>query len=412
MSVYPQIAVIAGPDKGKWYPVHPGAGHMVGRHQDAAYKLSDMRASRFHCALTADGDTVTVADNGGSGGTLVNGVALTAAHRLRHGDSLQVGETVLKFLTGPVSEATTVRGLTAPAEYDPAATDELAELAGRTMSRYQIGEPLGKGSTGMVFRATDTEDGREVALKVMQPAYARNDDDMGRFVRAMKAMLPLKHPNLVEVLAAGRSGPYCWAAMELVDGESLTEVIRRIGIAGMLDWKYAYRVMAHVARGLEHAHAHGIVHRDVAPPNILVRAADKTVKLGDLMLAKALEGNLAQQITRPGELVGDVNYMSPERSAGGGAAPDARSDLFGLGATCYALLSGKPPFQGATLVETVTKLRTAEPLKPSTFQMGVPHTFEAVVLKLLNKLPDHRFQTAKELLAELAVIGRANSVQV
>lgn len=409
---YPRIVVIAGPDKDKWYPIHPGDGHMIGRHQDAAYKLNDIRASRHHCTLTADGSRVSVADNGGSGGTLVNGVAVTAPHLLRHGDTLQVGETVLRFLTGPVSEAPTVRGLTTPAEYDPAATEQLAELSGRTLTRYQIGEPLGMGTTGMVFRATDTEDGGEVALKVMQPAYASNEDDRQRFVRAMKAMLPLKHPNLVEVLAAGRSGPYCWAAMELVEGESLTEVIRRIGIAGMLDWKYAYRVMVHVARGLEYAHGHGVVHRDIAPPNILVRAADKVVKVGDLMLAKAVEGSLAQQITRPGELVGDVNYMSPERSAGGGAAADARSDLFSLGATCYALLSGKPPFQGATLIETVTKLRTAEPLRPGTFQMGIPHTFEAVVLKLLAKNPDQRFQSAADLLAELAVIGRANSVQV
>lgn len=175
-----------------------------------------MRVSRFHCTVSADGDTVTVADTGGSGGTLVNGVKITR-QELRHGDTIQVGETLMRFLTQPFTEATTVRNLSAPAEYDPAATDQLAELSGRTLVRYRVGKVLGKGSTGMVFRAHDTEHDRPVALKVMQPAFAQNDDDMQRFVRAMRAMMPLHHPHLIEVFAAGKNGPYCWAAMELVE---------------------------------------------------------------------------------------------------------------------------------------------------------------------------------------------------
>jgi serine/threonine-protein kinase len=264
----------------------------------------------------------------------------------------------------------------------------------------------------MVFRARDTESGEMVALKVMQPAYARNDEEMQRFVRAMRVMMPIRHPNIVAVYAAGRSGPYCWAALELVEGEALTEVIRRIGVAGMLDWKYAFRVGVHIGRALEAARDQGIIHRDVSPSNILVRSADKVAKLGDLMLAKAVEGSLAQQVTKPGEVVGDVNYMSPERTRGQSELVDHRSDLFSLGATCYALLSGKPPFAGATLVETITKVRSAEPLKPSTFQLGIPPAFEGLILKLLEKRPDDRYQTAAEVVAELDRIGKYNGVQV
>src|SRR5262249_8001421 len=135
-----------------------------------------------------------VLDQGGSGGTLVNGVKV-ASKVLEHADTVQVGETILRFLTEPHTEAETVRGLSRPAEYDPAATDQLAELSGRMLTRFRIGEPLGKGSTGMVFRAEDSELGRTVALKVMQPAFARNEEDIQRFVRAMQAMLPLRHPN-------------------------------------------------------------------------------------------------------------------------------------------------------------------------------------------------------------------------
>src|SRR5688500_6477510 len=194
--------------------------------------------------------------------------------------------------------------------------DDAAEAPepGRGVRGRPARDVLGKGNAGMVVRAGDPETGRAVALKVMQPAFAANEGDVQRFVGAMQAMMPLKHPNLVEVYAAGKSGPYCWAAMELVEGESLTAVIDHIGMAGALDWKYAFRVAVHLGRALAYAHGHGVVHRDIAPANILVRSKDKSVLLGDLMLAKALEGALARQITRPGELVGDVGYMSPERA--------------------------------------------------------------------------------------------------
>ncbi|HXG11732.1 MAG TPA: serine/threonine-protein kinase [Gemmataceae bacterium] len=216
----------------------------------------------------------------------------------------------------------------------------------------------------------------------------------------------MAHPNLVTVYGAGKSGPYCWVSMELVEGESLTEVIRRIGVAGMLDWRHAYRVAVHIARALDYAHGNNMIHRNITPANILIRAEDKVAKLGDLMLAKALEGTLAYQITRPGELVGDVNYMSPERTRSQSAEVDSRSDLFSLGATVYALLTGKPPFAGQTLVETVSKIRNAEPVRPTKVQLSIPGLFEGVVLRLLAKRPEERYQTAAELLDELERVGR------
>ena len=267
---------------------------------------------------------------------------------------------------------------------------------------------LGKGVSLIGRVSGDRHGGREErgALKVMQPEFARHEDDVQRFVRAMKTMLPLRHPNLVAVLGAGKSGPYCWVSMELVEGESLTEVIARIGVAGMLDWK-ARSVRPFTSDGrLEYAHAQGIIHRDIAPANILERAEDKIVKLGDLMLAKAMEGALAEQVTKPGEVDGDVYYMSPERTKGAGEPVDGRSDLFSLGATCYALLTGKPPFAGRTLVETITRIRTVEPVAPGTFQIGIPSAFEGAILKLLAKRADDRYPSASELVKDLERIGR------
>jgi len=402
----PQFNIVGGPDKGRVFPVHPGNNQM-GRHQEATYKLSDPRVSRYHCEIVAEGGKVVVKDAGGSGGVLINGKKITE-HTLENGDLLQVGETLMKYQTEPAAASSTMTNLSQPAEHDPESVAQLAELSGRRLSRFEIGKVLGQGQAAMVFKAVDTTDGKMVALKVMLPEFAKDTEEMDRFVRAMKTVTALKHPNLIAFRGAGKNGPYCWVAMEYVDGETMTEIIKRIGVAGMLDWKYAFRVGVHIGRALNYAHGEGIIHRNVTPPNIMLRTEDKQVLLGDLMLAKALEGSLAKQITKPGELVGDVAYMSPERTRGTGEGVDGRSDLFSLGATMYALLTGKSPFAGTTLVETITRIRKAEPLKPTTFQMGIPGMFEAAVMKTLSKNPDDRYQTAGEFVAELERIGKYN----
>ena len=114
-------------------------------------------------------------------------------------------------------------------------------------------------------------DGQTVAFKVLQPEFSRNEEDMQRFIRGMKTALPLRHPNLITLYKAGKTGVYCWMAMEYVEGESMTQVIQRIGVAGMLDWRYGYRVAVHIARALEYAHGQSIIHRNVTPTNILLR---------------------------------------------------------------------------------------------------------------------------------------------
>jgi serine/threonine-protein kinase len=193
-------------------------------------------------------------------------------------------------------------------------------------------------------------------VKVLSPQLTADDQQRRRFVRAMKTMIDVRHENLVALYAAGKQGPYCWAAMEYIDGASMADVIDDIGTAGMLEWQDAFRVAVHVGRALEAAHERNIVHRNVTPQNILQRMSDKVVKLGDLMLAKALEGTLAQQVTQPGQLVGDVPYLAPERTIDQAKA-DIRADIYGLGATLYALLTGRPPFQSDYLPDLLAKIR-------------------------------------------------------
>jgi serine/threonine protein kinase len=278
--------------------------------------------------------------------------------------------------------------------------ERLGELAGQTFWNYRLGEPLARGQSGLVFRGTDSRNGQAVALKVLWPRLAERDEEEQRIFRATRTMYTLRHPHIITLYQAGKSGPYLWFAMALIEGESLTQVIDRIGVAGMLDWRYALRVALHLGEALKFAHERHIIHRNIAPQNVMVRSSDKCTLLGDLVLAKALEGALAQQITRPGEVLGDVRYMSPERLAG--VEPvDERSDIYSLGAMLYALLTGRPPFAGSSIIETIRLVQTAAPVPPKKHQMAISDLFEGVVLKMLAKRPEQRYPSAAELLKEL-----------
>jgi serine/threonine protein kinase len=392
-----KLIVTAGPDKGRVFPLQPGETLQIGRSQATPTKLADASVSRVHCEIEV-GDNGAVLHNISANGTLVNGRTVTE-HHLTPGDLIRIGNTELRYMLDEGSEASTV------VQGTPTASLPLTSLVGRTISHYTVESVIARGSSGVVFQARDTDNNQTVALKVLNPEFSRNEEEMQRFVRAMKTMLPIRHPNLVAIYGAGKAGPYCWVAMQHVEGEALTQVIQRIGVAGMLDWKYAYRVAVHVARALEYAHGQSIIHRNVTPQNILYRTSDKAVLLGDLMLAKALEGSLAQQVTRPGELLGDLSYMAPERTRGAENV-DGRSDLYGLGATVYALLTGRPPFGGGAPAEVVQRIRTMEPEKPKKYQLSTPDQFQGLVLRLLAKRPEERFQTATDVLTDLQRIGK------
>jgi serine/threonine protein kinase len=394
-----QLHVIAGPDEGKVFGLTPGEPLVIGRSQATNTRLTDPRASRIHCEVQLENNQVTVVDANSAAGTLVNNQRVMQ-QALQAGDILQVGETQLRLVDTTLAEQSTLAPAGPPSPKPAIKVPEsLTQLSGQTLSHYDIGPVVAQGTSGVVFRACDTRDRQVVALKVLKPEFAGNEG-VQRFVRAMKTMLPIRHPNLVALQEAGKTGPYCWVAMEYIEGESLTQVIARIGVAGMLDWRHGLRVAIHIGRALEYAHQQHIIHRNVAPPNILIQSSDKIAKLGDLMLAKALEGNLAQSITRSGEIVGDVSYMSPERTGGQGDV-DGRSDIYSLGATVYTLLTGRPPFLGGSLTETITRIRQAEPVRPKKFQLAIPDLLEGSVLKMLAKRPQDRYQTATDLLNDL-----------
>jgi serine/threonine protein kinase len=401
-----KLVVISGPDKGQIFELAEGQTLVIGRGEKTETKLKDPQVSRVHCQLEVKGGKIRLIDSGSTAGTQVNGKRVKEQD-LKLGDIISVGATQMQLQLEAAPDASTMV-VGSPATPRPTAEKigQLGELVGQSLAHYRIDAIVAKGQSGLVFQAHDTREDKMVALKVLWPEFSKNDEEMQRFVRAMKTTLPLRHPNLVAVYGAGKTGSYCWIAMEYVDGESLTQVIQRIGAAGMLDWRNALRVAVHIGRALQFADEHQIMHRNIKPSNILIQSSDKLTKLGDLMLAKALEGTLAEQITRPGELVGDVAYMSPERTRGSSGAVDCRSDIYSLGATVYALLTGRPPFDAGSLPETIMKIRQAEPAKPKKFQLSIPDLFEGTVLKMLAKRPDDRFQTAAALVTELERVAK------
>ena len=392
-----KLTVISGPDRGRGFEVSDDQKLVIGRGETTATKLRDPTVSRMHCQIAAEGGRFTIENLGAASGTTLNGRRISAPQPLNAGDLIRIGDTELRFM---LEGAAAAAAAPAPQQAEP-----LAELVGTSLSHYKIVRMIAKGSSGVIFQSLDTKESKPVALKVLWPEFSKNEEEMQRFVRAMKTMMPIKHENIVELYGAGKTGAYCWMAMEFVDGESLTDVIHRIGLSGMLDWTNAFRVAMHIARALEAAFEHQIIHRNITPQNILVRSSDKLAKLGDLMLAKALEGTLAEQITRPGQIVGDLVYMSPERTHGN-ARVDCRSDIYSLGATLYALLTGRPPVEGGTLPEAVHKIRNEVPVRPKKFQLAIPDFFEDAVMKMLAKEPNDRFQTPTALLNQLERIAK------
>src|SRR5262249_21775500 len=152
-----------------------------------------------------------------------------------------------------------------------------------------------KGHHAWVFLARQKKEDRMVALKVFHPEFPKNEEEAERFIQAMKVRWPLRHPNLVTILAIGRTVPYSWVALELVEGESLAQMIQKFGANGVPEWQEAFRLAVHIGRALHFGIYHHLLHRNITPANILFRSTDHLYKLGDLGLAKALTGSQLRQ---------------------------------------------------------------------------------------------------------------------
>jgi serine/threonine protein kinase len=409
-----RLMVIDGADQGRFFPLAEVCTVIIGNsHKHSDICLNDLYVARVHCHLVVTEAQVVVTEDEPSKGTFVNGQKVTQ-HELHPGDVLRVGNSHLRLEiddgTGPESPGTEVggRGQGGAVGLPLLALERLAELSFHTLGHFEIGGLLGRGHYGVVFHANDLKTEQAVALKILSPEFPRTAEEMRHFAKVMKEMLALRHPHLVAVSGAGKTGPYCWIAMEYVEGESLAPVIAR---GGKTSWKQALRVALHVGRALDFAHQHRLVHGNITPANILIRTSDRVTKLGDLMFATALEGSQLQLATLEAKLLAELAYLAPEQTPGEGIV-DSCTDLHCLGAVVYGLLTGRPPFVGESPAETIEQIREAVPLRPREFQESIPGPWEGIVLRMLAKHPEERFLTPAELLAELEPLAKDLRVKV
>jgi WD40 repeat protein/serine/threonine protein kinase len=267
-------------------------------------------------------------------------------------------------------------------------------MIGKTISHYRIIARLGEGGMGVVYKAEDTKLKRMVALKFLSSSKAASEDDQARFLREARAAAALDHPNICGVYETGEAEGQVFIAMAYIDGESLEQRIksRAVGLAQALD------LAAQAADGLAAAHSKGIVHRDIKPANLMITPSGQ-VKIMDFGLAKLAE---ATRLTKPGDTLETLAYMSPEQARGEEA--DHRSDIWSVGVVLYEMLTGRRPFEGAYSQAVIYSILNEKVPPLSSVLPDVPKELEGLLDCCLAKEPDDRFRTADKLSSALRSI--------
>jgi serine/threonine-protein kinase len=259
--------------------------------------------------------------------------------------------------------------------------------------RYRLGERIATGGMGAVYRAVDETLARPVAVKVLRGELADDGTFLERFRREARAAAGLSHPGVAGVYDYGELGGQPFIVMELVEGETLAE---RLAARGRLPWREAFATGGQVAMALAAAHAHGLVHRDVKPANILL-GRDGRAKVTDFGIAQAAQ---AATLTRTGMVLGSANYVAPEQARGGHVGPAA--DLYSLGCVLFEAVTGETPYRGATAVAIATQHVSSPVPDPREHVGGLPPAAAALITRALQKEPAARFASGAAMAAALA----------
>ncbi len=257
------------------------------------------------------------------------------------------------------------------------------------LGQYELVDVLGQGGMSVVFKGKHKLTEQEVALKILPPELAAHSHVKSRFLEEAKALAALDHPNIVHLYNFGQENGYFVLAMQYVQGRTWERIILE---NKRMDWRSSCKVAIEVLRALEYAHGRGVIHRDMKPSNVLVRAHDAMATVMDFGIAKM---TTSTKLTATGQTMGTVRYMSPEQVRG--QEVDLRTDLYSLGATLFESLTGDTPFDGNTHFEIMTKHLSELPKRPSTLGIEVPQLVEDALIKSLAKKPEDRFTDAREM---------------
>lgn len=276
-------------------------------------------------------------------------------------------------------------------------------LIGTRLGKYEIVSILGRGGMGVVLRAHDRLIQRDVAIKLLPDDLATDATMLKRFLSEARAAGKLHHPNVVSIFEIGQEGRSYYLVMELVAGGSVEDYLDKHGPISVLE---ATRLTIDACKGLEAAHAMGLIHRDIKPAN-LMRTADGAAKIADFGLVKGVSGK-TQELTQPGVVVGTPYFMSPEQCE---TRPvDGRSDLYSLGATYYALLTAKYPFHEASSITQLMYSHCYGPIPdPRAVNAAIPEACAGIVGRAMAKKPEERYASARDMLADLEALATAIS---
>ncbi len=269
----------------------------------------------------------------------------------------------------------------------------------RRVGKFELHELIGEGAMGAVWKAYDSVIRRFVALKLLSGAVSRSTEARHRFLREARAAGALQHPNIVTIYDLGEDEGQLFMAMELVDGRDLSALIAStepLALERKLD------IVIEMLQGLAYAHERGVIHRDIKPSNVRI-AGDGSVKIMDFGIARLQSGD----VTGSGAIVGTPTYMSPEQITNGPIT--AATDLFAVGGLLYELLSYRKPFEGETVHGVLYQVLTTDPKPLRTMAPSIPAALERVVTKALNKVPEDRYESARQLQAALFSIRAALS---
>ena len=300
---------------------------------------------------------------------------------------------------GPPRDPLSGRDDSAPPtyEFEPADADPppVPGPAGwPAVAGFEILEELGRGGMGVVYKARQLNLGRLVALKMVLAGAHASPDTLARFHKEAQAVASLQHPDIVQIHDVGQASGLPYLSLEFIDGGSLAQ---QIGGQPQEITQAAWTIRT-LARAIHAAHLQGIVHRDLKPANILLTAGGRP-KITDFGLARRLGDDSDQ--TRAGTLIGTPDYMAPEQARGQAHDAGPLVDQHALGAILYELLTGRPPFRGATPSETIEQIRTREPVQPARLQPKVPRDLETICLKCLQKEPHRRYSDTNALADDL-----------
>ncbi len=285
--------------------------------------------------------------------------------------------------------------------------EEHDELVGTQLGGCQVLDLLGQGGMARVYRGRQEHLERDVAIKVLPPYYVTDPTFNDRFQREARAMAKLQHPNIVVLYDAGRQGPWLYIVMELIIGGNLRERMTR-----SMSMAEAAHIFHDVAEALQYAHEQGIIHRDVKPVNVLLDTTRPLpfprAVLSDFGIAKVMQ--TSANLTRTGAGVGTPEYMAPEQCKGGSV--DARTDIYSLGVMLFEMLCGRPPFVAEEFT-AVAHSHIYDPVpQPSHYNPRINPAVQAVIMKALQKRPEQRFQSAREMalaLNEAVAMGAAKA---